>query len=53
MTTYGFTDGSLVRKPAAVIRTERNQLMQSVFGEDLNIASTTPEGNLIGAETER
>ena len=53
MTTYGFTDGSLVRKPAAVIRTERNALMQSAFGDDLNISSTSPEGNLIGAETER
>lgn len=53
MTTYGFIDGSLVRKPASVIRTERNQLFQSVFGEDLNIAPTSPEGNLIGAESER
>lgn len=53
MTTYGFENGSFIRKPAAIIRTERNQLFQSVFGEDLNIASTSPEGNLIGAESER
>lgn len=53
MTTYGLDNGSFVRKTASVIRTERNQLFQSVFGEDLNIASTSPEGNLIGAESER
>lgn len=53
MTTYGYTNGNLVRKPATVIRTERNELFRDVFGNDLNIASTSPEGNLIGAETER
>jgi len=53
MTTYGYISGELVRKPATQIRTERNDLFKSVFGDDLNIASTSPEGNLIGAETER
>lgn len=51
--TYGLTETGFNRKTGAVIRTELEALFKGVFGEDLNTEPTTPEGNLIGALSER
>ena len=51
--TYGLTDAGFNRKTADIIRSELESLFKGVYGEDLNVAPTSPEGNLIGALSER
>ena len=53
MVAYGLTDTGFNRKTGSVIKTELENLLKGVLGDDLNVEPTSPEGDLIGALSER
>lgn len=47
MAEYGVTDEGFKRKPKSVVITELENLMKAKFGQDLDVAPESPEGQII------